>query len=447
MRARFKSSILPAIVLFAAAMSAAPEAMAAFSTPYALSNGASMGGVVSLAAGPQTLAAWDGGSQFSFAAETGGVWSASSPIANAFSSSTCCTVLHADGAGNATLVFSAHGVGTFTADYSAGAWSPVQQIPSTPTYFVNGFSAFVENANGDAAVVGIGSDFRAVRRTANGAWGAAETIPAPALPNTVATIDGAALGAGGDLVVSFHVIDQDCEIAHCHLALYAATEAQAGAGWHLSKRLSPFAAGTFMQSQPAVDSRGRAMIAYTAKFGASAELRSIVQHAPSGAWKLAQILDSEPAIQGRHRFQFTLGGAETDADGNATVVYTAPNLPGSTNAVRSIDGSVVNNVWGAPVTLIPSGPLGDPGHPLHFASNTVGGIVLAWDNDNAPITVGARASTGSAWAKTGPVGPSQCLYNGDVCTDVVSISIDDSGVQRILYDDTLAGSLFFSQSL
>jgi hypothetical protein len=446
MRACFKSSMLPAIVL-ALAISAATQAMAAFSTPFALSNGASMGGVVSLAAGPQTLAAWDGGSQFSFAAETGGVWSASSPIANALSSSTCCTALHADGAGNATLVFSAHGIGTFTSDYSAGAWSTVQQLPSTPPYFVNGFDTFVENANGDAAVVGIGSDFRVVRRTANGAWGAPETIPAPALPNTVITIDGAAIGAGGDLVVSFHVIDQDCETAHCHLALYAATETQAGAGWTLSKRLCKWAVGTFIQSQPFIDAQNRAGIAYVAQFGRNLELRTIVQLSPGGAWTLPRTLVTQAAIQLK-RTGLVIIGAETDADGNATIVYGS-HIPHKTGVELSyIDGSIPTNGWGAPVELIGNAPYGPAPYFIHFASNSVGGIALAWDNpDNAPITVGARAQTGATWAATGPVGSPHCANPQATCTQIMSLSIDDSGVQRILYDDTSASSLFFSQSL
>jgi len=445
MRRHFASSTIAAGVL-AAAMFAASAAEAAFSTPVSLAPGGSQAGLVTPAAGPQVLAVWDGGTQYSFATETSGIWSTSTAIANALSSASCCTALHADGAGNATLVFSNSTNGVYTSDYSSGAWSAVAQLPSSSPFFVNGFSAFVENANADAAVVGSGSDFRAIRRTAGGAWGSPETIPMPTLaPNTTATIDNAAIGPSGELVVSFHVVEQDCE-GQCGLMLYAAWEAQAGSGWQLSPGLFGHAQGTDLQSQPFIDGAGRAGIAYSTQFGSYAELRTVIQ-GHSGVWGHTRTLDKQPAVQGRHRVLFALGGVASDADGNATVVYMS-HLPHRTgDQIRYVDGSAATNAWSPPVTLINNGPLNTPGMGLHFASNNVGGIVLAWDNVDAPIAVGARTQFGAQWQATGPVGPSSCGSPQATCTKVLALSIDDSGVQRILFDNDEATGMYFSQSL
>ena len=80
-------------------------------------------------------------------------------------------------------------------------------------------------------------------------------------------------------------------------------------------------------------------------------------------------------------------------------------------------------------------------------TTVLGGIVLAWDNVDAPITVGARTQFGAQWQATGPVGPSSCGSPQATCTKVLSLSIDDSGVQRILFDNDEATGMYFSQSL
>src|SRR5262249_37777136 len=129
-----------------------------------------------------------------------------------------------------------------------------------------------------------------------------------------------------------------------------------------------------------------------------------------------------------------------------TVVYLS-HLPHRTgDQVLYVDGSVATNTWSPPVTLINNGPINTPGMGLHFASNDLGGIALAWDNVDAPITVGARTQSVASWQATGPVGPSSCGSPTATCTQVLALSIDDSGVQRILYDDDMATGMYFSQS-
>ena len=99
-------SIVCAATLLALAVCTASPAAAQFTTPFALANNAaSMGAVASPAASPDSLALWDTASQFSYAARTGGVWSAPTHIANAFSDASCCTQLRTDGSGTAPFFF------------------------------------------------------------------------------------------------------------------------------------------------------------------------------------------------------------------------------------------------------------------------------------------------------------------------------------------------------
>jgi hypothetical protein len=357
-------------------------------------------------------------------------------------------VLHEDNSGDATFVFSTGSAGTYTSDYRSGAWSTVAPVPSVPPYFQNGFTAFAQNENGDVAVVGLGSDLRAVRRVAgSGVWGVAETIPAPFLPpNTVAAIDNAAIGAGGDLVVSMHTLTTNCSpnCVYSNLTLYAASEGQAGGGWTLSKPLSSRTTGSYMASQPFVDAAGHTCVVSVAQYGGYLDLKVVTQSAPTARWSKPVTIMKQKVKSGRHTTLLNLIGAEADATGDATVVFGSGivGIPGT--SVSSADGNIVSKTWASPVVLASNvAPNG-----VHYASNAVGGIALAWDNPDAPIAVLSRAATGDAWGAIEPVGSPNCGSQTTICTQVLSLSLDDNGKQKILFDDSSSqpGGVYYAES-
>jgi hypothetical protein len=423
---------------------AASPASAQFATPFALANhAASMGAVVHQSSGPEALALWNIDNQFTYASRTGGAWTAPANILNALSFANCCVAMHADNSGNAAMVFWNGATGTYYSDYHSSSWNAVGSVPSAPPFFVNGFSAFVTNANGDAAVAGVGGDMRIARRASGSSTWTTETIPTPSLPpNTFPSIDNAAIGAGGSVVVSFHVLTTNCS-PKCNLGLYAASEDAIGAGWKLSKRLSAVAHGSYMQSVPFIDAQNRAGLAFIAQYGTNYELRALRRTAVGG-WKAFVTVLTEPLKQAGKKASLSLIGAETDAGGHATIVAGLSVAGTHGIEILGADGSIATNTWGGAVSLATHAAQ----NGAHFANNTVGGIALAWDNPDAPVSVMTRTATGNAWGTLQSVGAPSCATSTTICTQVLSLSLEDGGTQRILFNDTSSapGTVLYSES-
>src|SRR5471030_253927 len=170
----------------------------------------------------------------------GGAWTAPAPFtAGAYAA---FARLHMSAAGTATVISWNSGYGVYAQDRPAGgAWGAPMTLVNAPNLVTptrTGAPAviFLENGAGDAAVVyevsSGGVQVAVVRRPAGGAWSAPEIVANSTVLGPI-SLAGAAIGAGGDVVVAWETFQVACQrfCEEVKFAVHASREPQPGAGW------------------------------------------------------------------------------------------------------------------------------------------------------------------------------------------------------------------------
>jgi hypothetical protein len=424
-----------AAALIMSSIAATADAQQVFQPPMEIDAdiAASAGGIVFLSGGSTAMALSNNansGGQLSFSTFTAGTWSAPATISNALSNDV---VLRAQPGGAATLVFTGPDSNAYFSFYSAGAWSTVAAFGSSSP-FPNGFSNFVVNALGDDAVIGFGDNFTAARLASGAATWTIEAIPAPVLKAGASkTIDSAAIDAKGNLLVSLHTFEGSCNPAciYSKQKLSSASEGAPGSGWKLSAAGSEaLHSGPSIASQVFAAAQGHEGIAYVAPAGSSLALNVVTRTGIKAKWgepvTLATQSDSSTMF-------LNLVGVSVSASGQATVVYATGTIGTAGSTIVEVSGIIPGNTWSPPVTLATNvAPNG-----VHFTSNDAGGVLLAWDNPDAPISVLTRPSSVSSWEPVASVGSPSCGSSTSICTQVLSVALGAGNPnEAILFEDS-----------
>ena len=178
---------------------------------------------------------------------------------------------------------------------------------------------FLENGAGDAAVVyevnGGAIQIAVVRRPAGGAWSAPETVASSAVHGPI-TLAGAAIGGGGDVVVSWETFQVTCQrfCQEVRFAVHASREPRAGDGWADSGPLTPESAAYV--TRVAVDPAAGAVVLIQPNLTATLQARR--QKRAGGAWS-APVTAYTAMNQ-----ELLLWGAEASEHGRATALANNP---------------------------------------------------------------------------------------------------------------------------
>ena len=343
----------------------------------------------------------------------GGTWSAPTVIGPPPAKLGSFPLLRFYADGRAVAV-TTDGTAVWAADMAPGGiWDRPRRLLAS-----NAGPILVTDAAGDTAVV---AGLAVTRRAADATtWSAAEAVPTPPT-GTYQQIDRAALGPGGDLLIPILSFDMACSRQGCEydVALYAARETSAGGGWAMSPALWGPTSSIAWQYDSATLVDGRHHAAIMFENGPTVQARI---DTPSGWSSAATVFNDPDAKSG------VLEGVTVDTTGNAAIAMLDVS---DLDFYAVVDGSIVTNSWGAPVTVSASD------HSASaigaFGSNATGGVVLSWADSLGTIRVASRVAHGDSWRKVQAVHSGNCGSGFPDCVTAESAAINDSGQQLVAW--------------
>jgi hypothetical protein len=402
-----------------------------FGAPVALStNGHAATVSVAMDDSGNAHAAWADEGMWTSDKPAGGAWSApqSVYVGGAF------PVMHMTGSGAATIVSYSTGSGIWSVDRPAGgAWTSPYLIVSAPEIanspLVNVSPVqFLQNPNGDQAIVfaqSVGGNYviTAVRRPNGGTWSAQDNVASSANYGAIA-LDSAALGADGDLVVTFEGYTVTCT-KYCHdnnYIVHASREKSGTTTWQDSGALT--SPSTPFATETVIDSAGHAGLLIQNDY--SATIQSTTQAKAGATWK-----PLVTAFQGTGSDGAYMWAAEAGNNAHASLAWIYLGTSGAGATI--LDGSTAKNTWSAPVLLSGKDSPGANDNMV-FDENLAGGAVAGWTDIDGTVRASLRNKTGAAWsvAQTIVTG-SSCNIGGVVCTGAVGGAVNPKGHAIVAY--------------
>ena len=418
-------------VLVLVIVQSAPADAKSFGPPVPLSlNGHAATVSVAIDDAGNALATWADAGMYYSDRPAGGSWSAPQTVfvGGAF------PVMRMTGAGAATIVSYSSGSGIWSVDRApGGSWTSPTLIVSAPDIVgsvIQNVSPvqFLSNANGDQAVVfqqlvSGNVVITAVRRPAGGGWGAQDQVASSADYGHL-TLTTSALGANGDLVVTFETFSVVCS-RYCHnvdFAVHASREPSGTTTWSDSGALTP--TSTPYNTRTVIDASGHA--ALLIQNGFSSTIQATTQAKAGAAWSPLAVAFAGPGNDGAQMWT-----AEAGAKGRANLAFVYLGPAGAFADV--LDGSATKNKWPTVNTLSTTDSPGANDN-MAFDANLKGGAVAAWADTDGTIRAALRVKATAAWgaAQTITAG-SACNVGGVVCTGVVAAAVNKSGSAVVAY--------------
>jgi len=314
-----------------------------------------------------------------------GNWGAVTDVYPALQANSIYPAVHISRAGFATAVWSDEG-GVWTADRPpASDWnSPQLLVPgvSNPIFVMNshGAAAIAWSVGGPRSTSG---EILAVLRPAGGTWSGQQLIAS----GEHVTVDHAAIGTNGAVIVTWETYNATCTKYGCSLSafdLHASRQNPNTRVWVDSGSLLGPDNATH-DARVALDLAGGAALVALNSAGAYA---SATQGNAGGAWSAFKTIASPQGLT------ITTGLASDDA-GQVTLVYEFIGF--STSQAFAVNGSIGNNTWSSPKVI--SGSDTSIGQ-IYFAVSPSGAAVAIWLNSSGTPAVRAvvRATGAGTWS-------------------------------------------------
>jgi hypothetical protein len=337
-----------------------------------------------------SLALWDERTTqdqlWSASKASSGSWGSVSVVSPTLETTSVFPAVRITAAGFATAVWS-DSTGVWTADRPpASKWdSPQLLIPGAKN------PTFVMNSRGDAAIawtVGGGprsttGSVVSVLRPSGGGWTAQQTIASGAHISA----DHAAIGAYGEIIVTWETYNAVCKKYGCVLSSYLlhASRQNTGAGvWVDSgSLLGPDKAPH--DARVALDSAGGAILVALSSSGV---YTSATQGNSGGAWSSFK---TAMTPQG----STIISDLASDDAGQVTLVYESITYP--TSQALAVSGAISNNMWSSPVVLSSGDTLVGE---ASLALAPSGAALAIWLSDSATpaIRASTRATATGTWS-------------------------------------------------
>ncbi len=362
----------------------------AWTPPVVLSTGGQgWEAAVAIDGNGNSLALWDERTTqdqiWSRSKASSGNWGSVTQLSAALQTTSVFPAVRISSAGFATAVWSDSG-GVWTADRPpASKWdSPQLLIPGASS------PIFVMNSRGDAAIawtVGGGprsttGSVLAILRPAGGAWTAQQTVASGA--HLVA--DHAAIGAFGEVIVTWETYNAVCKKYGCALSSYVlhASRQNTGSGAWVDSGSLLGPDGARHDARVALDSAGGAILLALSSSGV---YTSAIQGNSGGVWSpfKAAVNPQGSTI---------ISDLASDDAGQVTLVYESIVYP--TSQVLAVSGSIGNNSWSSPLVL--SGADASVGQ-VYFAIAPSGAALTIWLSSSGTPAIHAvtRATPTGPW--------------------------------------------------
>lgn len=371
------------------------------------------------------LAIWSTNGAYYSTHRAGGTWSTPAAISSNTVPGTNL-VMRTTAAGRATLV-SSTSTAIFAADkVASGPWARATTLAraSRSSRIENGGAnlPFVSNARGDQAVIyqdslGSASRLMAVRRSAaTSAWGSPQVVLSSATAGRFA-ISAAAIGATGDVVITWESYTHFCGPRSCHdtnYVVHASRAASASNDWRdsgpLTKPDFPY------DTQAAIDPQRRAVVFVHPAY--SGIVTANTQAGAGAPWSAAanayHVTGASPALVSADGAPYAFG------------TLALGSQPASGGLVAFVDGNLAANTWGAPANLA-SLDASSPTGLLAVGNNGVGGNLAEWTDVDGTVRATSRPAASSAWATPATLAPALSCTLTSPCSVPVAAAINDRG--------------------
>jgi hypothetical protein len=360
----------------------------------------------------------------------GGSWTA--PVPFTTGANAAFAKLNMSAAGTATVVSWNSGYGVYAQDRPAGgAWgAPATLVNApnlvTPTRTGAPSVIFLENGAGDAAVVyevnNGGVQVAVVRRPAGGAWSAPEIVANSTVLGPI-SLAGAAIGAGGDVVVAWETFQVACQrfCEEVKFAVHASREPQPGAGWADSGPLTP--ESTAYITRAAIDPVGGAVLLIQPSI--TTTIQATRQKRAGGAWS-APVTAYTAMNQ-----ELLLWGVEASRFGRATALIG--DVGSGPGVFEAIDGLIGSNAWGPGVDLTASDNPA-PSLAIAYGASDAGGLAVAWVDGDGTMRAASRQNATTDWPPSQTLATgTPCNVGGVICTGAVGAAVGGEGHAVVLY--------------